>query len=310
MQIVRGLEKYHADAGLLLTIGVFDGVHVGHRAVLDRLRAHRTPGTVFGALTFEHHPQAFLHPGHAPKALTTMAEKINLLDECGLDVLFLLPFDERIQQLDAQTFLTDVLLDRLHTRMLIVGDNWRFGRDREGDVALARRVLERSGCTLEVESLLMRDGERVSSSRIRELIEERRFAKADDLLGSPFTVRGLVKSGDGRGHILGFPTANLDVPEEKLVPTPGVYGATVHRDGVNHIGVVSIGDKPTFGGGDLAIETYILDFDCSIYGEQLALRSFEFVREQRRFESAAALVTQMGEDVEQVRAAARTSGQR
>ena len=213
MQIVRGLEKYHADEGLLLTIGVFDGVHVGHRAVLDRLRACRTPGTVFGALTFEHHPQAFLHPGHAPKALTTGPEKINLLDECGLDILFLLPFDERIQQLDAQTFLTDVLLAKLHTKMLIVGANWRFGRDREGDVELARRVLERSGCTFEVENLLTRDGERVSSSRIRELIEGREFAKADELLGAPFTVRGLVTSGDGRGHILGFPTANLDVPE-------------------------------------------------------------------------------------------------
>lgn len=301
MQIVRSLDAYHADAGLLLTIGVFDGVHIGHRAVLERLRASRSSGVVAGALTFEHHPQAFLHPGHAPKALTTVFEKINLLDECGLDVLFLLPFDERIQQLSAQTFLSDVLLEKLHTRMLIVGGNWRFGKDREGDVALAQRVLERSGCAFEVETMLMRDGERVSSSRIRQLIEERRFEHADALLASPFTVRGLVTGGEGRGHLLGFPTANLDVSDEKLIPPPGVYGAIARCDGMDHHAVVSIGDKPTFGGHDLAVETYILDFDRSIYGELLALRRFQVVREQRRFENAGALVEQMKRDVAQVR---------
>jgi riboflavin kinase/FMN adenylyltransferase len=301
MQIVRSLDAYHADASMLLTIGVFDGVHIGHRAVLERLRASRSPGVLTGALTFEHHPQAFLHPGHVPKALTTVAEKINLLDECGLDVLFLIPFDERIQQLSPQTFLTDVLLAKLRTRMLIVGDNWRFGKDREGDVVLAARVLERSGCTFEVETMLLRERERVSSSRIRQLIEERRFEHADALLGSPFTVRGLVTGGEGRGHLLGFPTANLDVSDEKLIPPPGVYGSVVHHEGGDHRAVVSIGDKPTFGGHDLAVEAYILDFDRSIYGEQLALRRFQFVREQQRFENAGALVEQMKRDVAQVR---------
>jgi riboflavin kinase / FMN adenylyltransferase len=305
MQIVRSLDAYHADAGLLLTIGVFDGVHVGHRAVLERLRANRSPGVLAGALTFEHHPHAFLHPGHAPKALTTVAEKINLLDECGLDVLFLLPFDERIQVLSGSTFLTDVLLAKLRTRMLIVGGNWRFGKDRDGDVALAQRVLERSGCAFAVEELLTEQGERVSSSRIRGLIEERRFEQADALLGSPFTVRGVVQGGEGRGHLLGFPTANLDVSPEKLIPTPGVYGSIARHDGADHRAVVSIGDKPTFGGHEVAVEAYILDFDRSVYGEQLAIRSFEFVREQRRFENAAALVEQMKRDVAHVRKAAR-----
>jgi riboflavin kinase / FMN adenylyltransferase len=304
MQIVRSLDAYQADAGLLLTIGVFDGVHIGHRAVLERLRANRSSGVVAGALTFEHHPHAFLHPGHAPKALTTVGEKINLLDECGLDVLFLLPFDERIQQVSAQTFLTEVLLARLRTRMLIVGGNWRFGTDREGDVALAQRVLERSGCAFEVQELLTSDGERVSSSRIRQLIEERRFEQADGLLGAPFTVRGVVTGGEGRGHLLGFPTANLDVPEEKLVPSPGVYGSIARHDGADHRAVVSIGDKSTFGEHDVAVEVYILDFDRSIYGEQLAVRNFDFVREQRRFENAAALVEQIRRDVAHVRKAA------
>jgi riboflavin kinase / FMN adenylyltransferase len=302
MQIVRDLDAYHADADLHLTIGVFDGVHVGHRAVLERLRAKRAPGLLAGAMTFEHHPQEFLNPGHGPKSLTTMGEKINLLDECGLDVLFLIPFDAHIQQIGADAFLSRVLVGDLRTRLLAVGGNWRFGKDRTGDVDLARRVLGEHGCALEVEQLLMQDGARVSSSRIRELIESRSFAEADALLGSPFTVRGVVAGGEGRGHLLGFPTANLHVAEEKLVPRPGVYGSTVRHDGQEYRAVVSIGDKPTFGGGAMAVEVYVLDFDRSIYGEQLAVHGWSFVREQQRFENAKALVEQMHRDVAAVRA--------
>src|ERR1700687_885622 len=150
MQIVRNLDAYQAGAELLLTIGVFDGVHLGHRLVLERLRAERRPGMLAGAMSSEPHPQEYFHPGHGPKALTTLEEKINLLDECGLDVLFLLPFDERIQQLSATTFLNDLLLKKLRTRLLVVGGNWRFGKDREGDVALAQQVLAQGGCAFEV----------------------------------------------------------------------------------------------------------------------------------------------------------------
>jgi riboflavin kinase/FMN adenylyltransferase len=297
MQIVRDLDAYRADADLLLTIGVFDGVHVGHRAVLDRLRVRRKPGMLAGALTFEHHPLAYLHPDKAPKALTTVAEKINLLDACGLDVLFLLPFDERIQQVGARAFLEDLLLAKLRTRLLVVGGNWRFGKERAGDIALARSVLERSDCAFEVETLTMHDGQRVSSSRIRELIDERRFDEADELLGSPFTVHGIVRGGEGRGHLLGFPTANLEVPKEKLVPPAGVYAATTRYDGQDYASVVSIGDKPTFGGHETALEVHVLDFDKSIYGEQLAVRGWRYLREQRRFENADALIDQMRHDV-------------
>lgn len=301
MRIVRDLDAYHADADLLLTIGVFDGVHIGHRSVLDRLRGKRAPGVVAGAMTFEHHPQEFFHPGHGPKALTTVDEKINLLDACGLDVLFLLPFDERIQQLSAETFLKNVLIERLRTRMLVVGSNWRFGKDRTGDVNLARRIFTDAGYQFEVADLLSRDGSRVSSSRIRELIEARQFTEADELLGHPFTVRGTVTSGDGRGHVLGFPTANLHVPHEKLTPPPGVYGSTAHYEGRDYRAVISIGDKATFGGGELAVEAYILDFTRSIYGEQLAVRGWQYVRDQRRFASADALVEQIERDVAEVR---------
>lgn len=301
MQIIRSIDAYDRSDGLLLSIGVFDGVHIGHRAVLRSLVERRRPGELAAALTFEHHPQAFLHPEAAPKQIATADEKVNLLAQCGLDLLFLLPFDDRIAQTDAETFLRDVLVSRLHVKQLVVGDNWRFGKGRAGDVALARRVLESLGCRFECAVLAQGDGDTISSSRIRSLIEERRFDEADRLLGSPYTVRGIVEAGDGRGHVLGFPTANLRVSDEKLVPPDGIYSAIAHHDGVDRTAVVSIGSKPTFGGTQRAIEAYLIDFDGSIYGDQLALRSWHHVRDQVRYDGPEALVRQMRLDVETVR---------
>ncbi|HXW77801.1 MAG TPA: riboflavin biosynthesis protein RibF [Candidatus Eremiobacteraceae bacterium] len=301
MRIVRSFADYEPDADLLLSIGVFDGVHVGHRAVLRRLSAQRGSGTRSGAMTFERHPQAFLRQSGAPKSITTTDEKINLLDGCGIDVLFLLPFDERIAELSAETFLRDVLLKRLRTRLLAVGENWRFGKGRTGDPALARRVLEPAGCRVESADLTEVDGEKVSSSRIRTLIETREFEEADRLLGSEFTVRGVVSLGDGRGHLLGFPTANLEVHSDKILPSDGVYAATATLEGADARAVVSIGTKPTFDGHALTVEAYLLGFDRSIYGETLALRRWRFVREQQRFANAQALVEAMHRDVALVR---------
>lgn len=299
MRIVRSLDSYEAVANLLLTIGVFDGVHIGHRAVLSRLFEARKPGELVAALTFEKHPQEFLHPGHAPMCITTVDEKINLLAGCGLDMLFLLPFDERIQGLSAETFLTDVLIGKLRTHTLVVGDQWRFGKGRAGDVELARRVLAHHHCAFEAAPLLERDGEKVSSSRIRSLILETRFEKADALLGLPYEVRGVVTTGDGRGHLLGYPTANLTIAPEKLIPPAGVYATTAKHDGRVLASVSSIGDKPTFGSSELTVETYIMNFDESIYGDQLTLTNWRFLRKQERFDSAQALVAQMALDVAQ-----------
>lgn len=301
MQIVRSIEGYERPERLLLSIGVFDGVHVGHRAVLQSLVAQRRPGTLAAALTFERHPQSFLHPDDAPKALTTADEKTNLLATCGLDLSFMLRFDERIADLDAEGFLRDVLVRRLKVELLVVGDNWRFGKGRGGDVALAARVLGELGSRVENADLTMEGGETVSSTRIRGLIEARRFEDADALLGSPYTVRGTVEAGDGRGHVLGFPTANLRISEDKLIPPDGVYAAIATHDGVDRTAVVSVGSKPTFGGTKPVVEAYVLDFDGSIYGEQVALRAWRHLRDQVRYDGPDALVRQMRLDVESVR---------
>lgn len=301
MQIIRSIETYGRPERLLLSIGVFDGVHAGHRAVLRSLVGQRAPGTLAAALTFDHHPQSFLHPENAPRALTTADEKTNLLAACGLDLLFMLRFDDRIAGLEAEQFLRDVLASRLHVGLLVVGDNWRFGRGRAGDVALAARVLGECGCRVESADLTQAGDEPVSSTRIRALIEARRFDEADSLLGSPYTVRGVVEAGEGRGHVLGFPTANLRIAEEKLIPSDGVYAAVAHHDGVDLTAVVSVGSKPTFGGAKPVVEAYLLDFDGTIYGEQIALRGWRHLRDQVRYDGPDALVRQMRLDVESVR---------
>ena len=305
MFIVRDLQAYEADADLLLSIGVFDGVHLGHRTVLERLMAQRRPGALVGAMTFDRHPEEYFHPGRGPKAITTVDEKINLLAGCGLDMLFMLAFDARIQQITADTFLADVLLQRLRTRALIVGQDWRFGRDRAGDVALAQAVLTSAGCVFETAPLMEIRGERVSSSRVRALVEARRFDEADEMLGSPYVLRGLVVAGDGRGQLLGFPTANLRVEPSKLLPPAGIYGAVAHYDGRDFACVVSIGDRPTFDGGANVVEAYLLDFSRSVYGEPLSLRHFRYVRDQKRYDGPAALVAQMHRDVAAVRSLSR-----
>ena len=175
MQIIRSIDGYGRPDELLLTIGVFDGVHLGHRAVLRSLVEQRRAGQSAAALTFEHHPQAFLHPDDAPKAITTADEKVNLLAGCGLDLLFLLQFDDRIAQIEAEPFLRDILVSRLHVKELIVGDNWRFGKGAAGDVALAKRVLEPLGCGFECAVLTQGDGETVSGGGGRWSIRERGF---------------------------------------------------------------------------------------------------------------------------------------
>ncbi|HLJ83960.1 MAG TPA: riboflavin kinase, partial [Candidatus Eremiobacteraceae bacterium] len=194
-----------------------------------------------------------------------------------------------------------VLLSRLRTKLLVVGENWRFGRNRTGDCDLARREFTSAGSVFEAAPLLESDGEKVSSSRIRGLIEQRRFDIADRLLGSPFTLRGTARLGDGQGHVLGFPTVNLTSSYGKLVPPAGVYAATARHEGCDYRAAVSIGDKPTFGGSESIVEAHLLDFDRSIYGDSVAVSGWRFLREQRWFATKEELADAIRADVKSVR---------
>ena len=269
-----------------LAVGEFDGVHVGHREVI------RGADTV---LTFEPHPRAVVAPDSAPKLLTPLAIKADLIAELDVRELVVIPFDGSFAAQSAQEFVDRVLLERLGARTVSVGENFRFGHRAQGDAELLR---SQSGFTTRVAELVELDGEIVSSTHIRGLVTAGEVDVARRFLGAPFQMRGTVASGDKRGRTLGFPTANL-VPESALtVPGHGVYACRAQVGGENRLAAVNVGVRPTFHTGrGLLVEAYLLDFEGDLYGRELRLDFLERLRGERRFETVDALVEQMHRDV-------------
>jgi len=301
VRVHHALERDGDARELVLAIGFFDGVHRGHREILRALLRIRRPGQRTGVLTFSNHPATFLRPGNEPPLITTLEERVTLLADCGIDDLYLLPFDEAVASLSAEDFVRTILIDRLAVRAIAVGENFRFGAGRSGDAAFARRILTATGAEVEALPPVMHDGEPVSSTRIRVALAAGDVATADALLGAPYVLRGRVVLGEGRGHQLGFPTANLTVPPHKTVPRDGVYAAVIRYDGRDYRGLLSIGSKPTFDpGGPRVVEAWLRDFSGTMYGEELAVRDLRFVRDQRKFASAEELERQMHEDAKVV----------
>jgi riboflavin kinase/FMN adenylyltransferase len=269
-----------------IAVGEFDGVHVGHRAVIAG------NDTV---LTFEPHPMTVLRPSAAPKLLTSLDLKSELMAALGVEELVIVPFDEDFARQSASEFIDRVLVERLGATHVSVGTNFRFGRSAGGTTELLRadpRFQAR------VVPLVEAEGAIVSSSRIRHLIFDGQVEQAADLLGRSFRVRGEVVSGDRRGRELGFPTANL-VPDPGLVcPGSGVYACRVG----NHMAAVNVGVRPTFSDGQgLLVEAFLLDFSGDLYGRTLTVEFVARLRDERRFTGIDPLVTQMSQDVERAR---------
>jgi riboflavin kinase/FMN adenylyltransferase len=230
--------------------------------------------------------------------ISTLEERLDNLAGAGIDEAYLLPFDESIAKLDAQTFLETIVAERIGARVLVVGANFRFGAGRGGDAAFARERMTSLGIGFVAVPRLEDRNERISSTRVRRAIAAGDLALADELLGVPYTLQGRVVVGEGRGHDLGFPTANLDVPAGKLIPADGVYRCVARYDGRDYAALLSIGTNPTFNAGsNRTAEVWLRDFDGTIYGEQLRLRELRFHREQLRFENPEALIEQMRADV-------------
>jgi len=297
--------KIHHDVAaaksrpLVLAIGFFDGVHRGHREIVRALLRLRRPGYRAAVLSFRNHPATYLRPEKVPPLITTLEERVDLLAATGIDELFLLPFDARIASLEARAFL-EMLLDRLELRALVFGENFRFGAQRQGNATLAREVFAARGLEVVAVPPLLDGAERISSTRVRAAIARGDLETADRLLGAPYALSGRVVLGEGRGHDLGFPTANLEVAGDKTLPRAGVYKALGRYDGRDYSALVSIGDNPTFGGARQTVEAWLLDFRRTIYGEELALREFRFIREQRRFANREELIEAMREDATHV----------
>jgi riboflavin kinase / FMN adenylyltransferase len=277
-----------------VAVGEFDGVHLGHREVM------RGADTV---LTFEPHPRAVVAPDKAPKLITSLAAKADLVAGLGVRELVVIPFDGAFASQSPQGFIDDVLVGRLDAHTVSVGENFRFGHRAKGDVELLRA---QAAFETRVVELVQGDGEVISSSHIRELIAAGEMERAAACLGSPFQLRGPVAHGDKRGRTLGFPTANL-VPDPALaVPDHGIYAAHAIVPGLGEwTAAVSIGVRPTFvTGRGLLVEAFLLDFDGDIYGRELRLDFLERIRGEKRFDSAETLIEQMHRDVEQIAAIA------
>jgi riboflavin kinase/FMN adenylyltransferase len=283
------------------TIGTFDGIHRGHLALLKPLIAGaRAAGAASVLVTFEPHPRCVLDPDHCPPNLTTLDEKTWLLDQLGLDHLVVIPFTPQVAALSAAAFMQR-LLRGIGLRHIVVGENHRFGHGQRGDSTFLRRLGARHGFTVEVVPTLARGRAPISSSRIRRLVLLGQVRAAAQLLGRDCFIRAGVEHGVRRGRQLGFPTANLRIAPNKLLPATGIYAVRVDLGDMTHAGALSIGFRPTFGDNTLTVEVFILDFEGDLYDKLLTVWFVQRLRAEKRFASVASLQQQMARDVENAR---------
>lgn len=283
------------------TMGTFDGIHRGHLALLKPLIASaRTAGVASVMVTFDPHPRCVLDPDHCPPNLTTLDEKMWLLDGLGLDHLVVIPFTPQVAALSAPVFM-ERLLRGIELRRFVTGENHRFGHGRRGDSGFLRKFGARHGFTVEVAPTVLRGREPVSSSRVRRLVLLGQVRAAAQLLGREYFVRSTVEHGAKRGRQLGFPTANLRIAPNKLLPANGIYAARVDLEDGTYAGALSVGVRPTFGGTTVTFEVFILDFDADIYDRLVTVWVVQRLRGEKRFASVPSLQQQMARDVENAR---------
>lgn len=297
MKIWNGIESYPAGAAAVVgTIGNYDGVHLGHQAILRSVvdaarRAER--GSVL--ITFEPHPLTVVAPERKPRLIQTRRQKLERLEASGLDAVLILRFDADLASLSGEEFFSQVLSGPVRFEAIHVGSNFRFGRRREGDVDMLRVLGERHGFGVVAVSPMTLERGVVSSSAVRKAIEDGEVGLATEMLGRPYALVGEVVEGDGRGRALQFPTANLDSDNE-LVPRRGVYVTEAVVLATRQPSVTNVGIRPTFGGGALTVETHLLDFDGDLYGESMEVRFLARLRDERRFSGPQELADQIARD--------------
>jgi riboflavin kinase/FMN adenylyltransferase len=303
MERLHGLDALPIDAErTVVTVGFFDGVHLGHRAVLGRtVDVARERGLPSVAVTFDRHPREVLTPGREPRLLTTVERKAALIEETGIDTLLVLEFTEDFSRWPAERFVSDVLLEGLHANHCVMGANFTFGHKAAGTVEL---LIERGpalGFTAERVELVEIEGRRVSSSSVRDALAQGDLGWPGVALGRRFLLDGTVVSGAGRGHGLGFPTANLRTGPRLLLPGRGIYAGRALVDGTGHVAAISVGTNPTFGTEPLHVEAYLLDFEGDLIGTQIAVEFWAYLRDEVRFDTPKELSAAIGEDVRRTR---------
>ncbi len=305
MRITRGQTPVPAaDRGAVAAIGNFDGVHLGHQAVIDAARAH-TGGAPLGIVTFEPHPREWFAPDTPPFRLMNAQARAHRLAKLGVEVLHELPFDAALAALSPDAFVRDILVGRLGLAHAVVGEDFRFGRGRAGTAEALAVISADHGLTVTVAPMLALSGGRVSSTAIRAALTDGRPRDAAAMLGHWHRIEGPVIHGEKRGRTLGYPTANMSL-EGLHLPRFGVYAVTVDiLDGPHagrHEGAASVGVRPMFGINMPNFETFLLDFTGDLYGATLSVALVEYLRPELRFDGLPALIEQMAADVEQTRA--------
>ena len=297
MKIFHGTENANIQKPTVLTLGVFDGLHLGHQkimeTVVERARAVDAAAT---AITFDPHPRAVLHPESAPPLLQTLDQRLANLEVLGIEQAIVVRFDKDFAEQQAEDFLHEIVHDRLQAREVYLGKGFAFGKDRGGNIELLRRMGNELGFVAdEVDEVQLR-GQRISSSKIRGLLSEGRVNLARRMLGRPYGVEGVIVRGNRRGHTIGFPTANLH-PHNRVIPKFGVYATATLVDGLWRKSITNIGVRPTFG-KDLepSIESYIFDFDADLYGDVLRVRFLHRIRDERKFSGIDELKAQIERD--------------
>jgi riboflavin kinase / FMN adenylyltransferase len=335
MQRWRGYQSAPGGWGRsVVTIGVFDGVHRGHQEIIGHtVKRARDLGLQSVVVTFDPHPAEVVRPGSHPAVLTEPARKAELIEGLGVDALCVQPFTREFSRLPPEGFVHDVLVEHLHAALVVEGENFRFGHRAVGDMALLERLGRTFGFAVEVAPLVTSDGRPYSSTYIRSCVAAGEVGEAAAALGRAHRLEGVVVRGDGRGRDLGFPTANLLCSRYAAIPADGVYAAWLvrrpHRQPADRhaadrhaadrhpaerqladrvMAAVSIGTNPTFSGQERRVEAYVLDFDGDLYGERLALDFVTRLREMRRYDSVGPLLTQIGQDVADTRAALAGGG--
>jgi len=286
----------------VLTIGNFDGVHKGHLALFEKVKERANAiGGQSAVMTFEPHPIRVMKPGNGPPLITPTKQKLDLMGNSGVDVIFCIPFTHQFAAISAQDFVQDILLDKIGIKEIVVGYDYTFGHERQGNVSLLRSMGDELGFRVHVVGPLHVNHTLVSSTSIRKLVQEGDLSEAKKLLGRDYQISGTVIKGANRGgRLLGFPTANLNLIDE-LIPNRGVYAVSVIMDAKTHNGVANIGYNPTFGNNALSVETHLLDFSEDILGKTIKINFLQRLRDEKTFNTINELSDQIAQDIQQAR---------
>lgn len=297
MKLLHGLENANILRPTVLTLGVFDGLHLGHQLIMKKIvDRSRALGAVSTAITFDPHPRAVLHPDNATPLLQTLDQRLANFEYLGIEQAIVIAFDREFASQPAENFLREIVRDRLHAMEVYLGKGFAFGKDRAGNIQLLRKQSAEMGFFAdEVDEVRLR-GQRISSSKIRSLLADGRVNLARRMLGRPYGVEGVIERGNRRGHTIGFPTANLK-PRNRVIPKYGVYATASLVNGSWRRSITNIGVRPTFENDSTpSIETYIFDFDGDLYGNVLRVRFLRRLRDERKFAGIGELKLQIQKD--------------